>query len=154
MRLSEFVREDLVVLGVTEAEIEGLFSRFGADLAAHDVGASREEIRSGLLERELAHPTSLGRGVAVPHAMIPGVKRTTLLVARLDRPIPFTTIDDEPVQLFFVLISPPDRGAEHIKLLARICRLIKHPGMLESILAARDEASVRRAVDEVDALHV
>ncbi len=154
MRLSEYVREDLVVLGVEETEIEGLFSRFAADLAARDVGASQEQIRSGLLERELAHPTSLGSGVAIPHAMIPGVQRTTLLVARLDQPVPFTAVDDEPVRLCFVLISPPARGSDHIKLLARICRLIKHPGMLESILSAPDAASVRKAVEEVDALHV
>ena len=104
--------------------------------------------------REESHTTCLGRGVAVPHATVPGLPGPLLLVALADPPVPFGPPNSDPVDLFFVLLSPPGREGEHIKLLARICRVAQHPEDLTEIRAATDAGSLYDTLLRLDSRHV
>ncbi len=154
MRLSDFLREDLILHRLKVQDASGALEAFGALFADRGHIPSGPEAIQALKAREEAHTTCLGRGIAVPHATMEGLPKPLLLVATVDAPLPFGPPGADPVDLFFVLLSPLGREGEHIKLLARICRLAQHPEDLEEIRAAKDKGSLHEAILRLDARHV
>jgi nitrogen PTS system EIIA component len=93
--------------------------------AAELTGQHERAIFDVLLERERLGATGMGRGVAVPHGKLPGLSRVHGLFARLEKPIDFGSVDDQPVDLIFLLLAPEQSGADHLKALARVSRLLR-----------------------------
>ncbi|MFM8754800.1 MAG: PTS sugar transporter subunit IIA [Phenylobacterium sp.] len=114
-----------------------------ADKAAQNFGLDAASVLAALLEREQAGSTGLGKGVAAPHARVPGLAFSRLVVVRLDQPIPFDAIDGLPVDLFFALLSPADSGVEHLRALARISRLLRRGDLREQLRRATDADAIR-----------
>lgn len=78
-----------------------------------------------LLERERLGTTGVGGGIAIPHGKLPALERLYGVFARLDQPVDFDAIDEQPVDLFFLLLAPESAGADHLKALARVSRLLR-----------------------------
>lgn len=97
-----------------------------AQRAARISGLPERAIFDALLERERLGSTGVGQGVAIPHAKFADLDRLYGLFARLEQPIDFESIDDQPADLLFVLLAPEDAGAEHLKALARVARLLRN----------------------------
>jgi PTS system nitrogen regulatory IIA component len=116
-------------------------------------GASAADIYAALLQRERLSSTSLGRGIAIPHVKLPGVKAITCVFARLDRAIPFESHDGEPVDLLFFLLAPESAGGDHLKALARISRLVRDPATLDGLRSAKDIDGLRRVLTKPLASH-
>lgn len=155
MRLKDYLKAELVFTGLEAAGPEEVVDALADRLAAADAVADRDEVARALLNRERAHSTAMGQGFALPHATIVGMTAPILAVAVAPRGVPFgATEDDEPVRVFFTLLSPPGREGEHIKLLARICRLVRHPGFVDEVAEAADEEAVVETVRRVDEEHV
>lgn len=109
-----------------------------AEVAARLTGLEERTIYEVLLQRERLGSTGIGDGVAIPHAKLAKLDSIFGLVARLDRPIDFEALDGQPVDLMFVLLAPEEAGADHLKALARIARVVREPGMSDRIRATRD----------------
>ena len=141
MDLSDLIRQDAIVPSLKASSkkqvIQELAERAGAllDLPARD-------IFDHLLQRERLGSTGIGQGVAIPHAKIGKIGSLFGMFARLDKPIDFDAIDDEPVDLVFLLLAPESAGADHLKALARIARLMREPGMSQKLRASRDAAAI------------
>ena len=95
-----------------------------------------KRIYDALAERERLGTTGIGTGVAVPHCRLPELTRLHGIFARLERPVPFEAIDDQPVDLVFLLLAPADAGAEHLKALARVSRLLRDRPTCEKLRGA------------------
>jgi PTS system nitrogen regulatory IIA component len=111
-------------------------------------------VLTALNEREQLGSTGFGHGVAIPHAKIEGLASIYGLFARLAEPVDYKAIDSRPVDLVFVLLSPPDAGAEHLKALAAISRVTRDAATLERLRGARSRdavAAVLIGADERDA---
>jgi PTS system nitrogen regulatory IIA component len=111
--------------------------------AAPMVGRDEHAIYETLLERERLGTTGIGMGTAVPHGRLTGLARLHGLFARLEKPIDFEAIDDRPVDLIFLLLTPEGCGADHLKALARVSRLLRDRAMCEKL----------RGTDNADALY-
>jgi PTS system nitrogen regulatory IIA component len=111
--------------------------------AAPVVGRDDHTIYETLLERERLGTTGIGMGTAVPHGRLAGLSRLYGLFARLEKPIDFEAIDDRPVDLIFLLLTPEGSGADHLKALARVSRLLRDRAMCEKL----------RGTDNADALY-
>ena len=111
--------------------------------AAEMTGLQERAIFEVLLERERLGSTGVGNGIAIPHGKLPGLKRLYGLFARLETPIDFDAIDEQPVDLIFLLLAPEAAGADHLKALARISRLLRDRGICEKL----------RGADQPDALY-
>ena len=109
-----------------------------AEVAARLTGLEERTIYEVLLQRERLGSTGIGDGVAIPHAKLAKLDSIFGLVARLDKPIHFEALDGQPVDLMFVLLAPEEAGADHLKALARIARVVREPGMSDRIRATRD----------------
>lgn len=95
-----------------------------------------------LLQRERLGSTGIGHGIAIPHARVPGISKIIGVFARLDKAIEFDAVDDEPVDLVFMLMAPEGEGADHLKALARIARVLRDPANTGKIRASRDAAAI------------
>ena len=100
------------------------------------------DIFEALLQRERLGSTGIGRGIAIPHCRLASVKRIACVFARLETPIPFDAIDGDPVDLVFLLLAPENAGADHLKALARLSRLMREPRTIMQLRAAKDQASL------------
>lgn len=136
MRIRDYVTPARVQIGVQATDTEQALRAFADALAATDAGTSAASLYDALLSREQVHTTALGDGVAAPHATVEGVAEPIVLIATAAEPVPFGPADTEPVRLFFVLLSPPAMAGQHIRLLARIARLVRRPGLVEQLADA------------------
>lgn len=154
MRLSEYLREDLVLHGLKANDRAGVLHAVAEFLEENHFVGSGENVFRVLSAREESHTTALGDGVALPHAVLPGLRDRLFLVASASEPVQYGPEGGDLVDIFFVLLSPPGREGEHIKLLARICRLVRQPGFLEDMRRAPDAVELFRTVLDEDARHV
>jgi nitrogen PTS system EIIA component len=115
------------------------------DLAARAAklqGLPARDLYDALLQRERLGSTGVGRGIAIPHCRLAGVKKLLCLFARLETPVPFDSADGEPVDLVFLLLAPEDAGADHLKALARLSRLMRDNKSMMRLRAAKDQMSL------------
>ena len=101
--------------------------------AAELTGEQERAIFDVLLERERLGTTGVGDGVAIPHGKLPNLRKLVGIFARLERPIDFEAIDEQPVDLIFLLLAPGTAGADHLKALARVSRLLRDRQMREKL---------------------
>ncbi len=111
-------------------------------VAASETGLSERVIFEALMERERLGTTGVGQGIAIPHAKLAGLPSLYGFFASLVEPIDFEAIDEQPVDLVFLLLAPDTAGAEHLKALARISRLLRNKSVCEKIRAATDSAAL------------
>lgn len=91
-----------------------------------------------LMQREKLGSTGVGNGIAIPHGKLPKLGKLFGLFARLDRPIDFEALDGQQVDLIFLLLAPESAGADHLKALARVARLLRDPDIAHKLRASRD----------------
>jgi PTS system nitrogen regulatory IIA component len=110
--------------------------------AAEITGRPEREILDVLMQREKLGSTALGAGIAIPHGKLPKLDRIHGVFARLERPIDFEALDGQPVDLVFVLLAPESAGADHLKALSRIARLLRDQNLANQLRDARDAAAI------------
>ena len=110
--------------------------------AASLTGQNERAIFEVLLQREKLGTTAVGYGVAIPHGKLPKLEKLFGLFARLERPIDFEAMDGQPVDLVFLLLAPEGAGADHLKALARIARLLRDQDVAKKLRASRDAQAI------------
>jgi PTS system nitrogen regulatory IIA component len=106
--------------------------------AAELTGQNARTILETLLQREKLGSTAVGNGVAIPHGKLPKLGRLFGLFARLEKPIDFEALDGQPVDLVFLLLAPESAGADHLKALARVARLLRDPEIARKLREPSD----------------
>lgn len=137
MNLSEFIDFTSIRTKLSAGNKRQLLQMLG-QVASQKLGLEPGVVVDAILEREKLGSTGFGGGVAIPHGKVEGLDRIYGLVARLDEPVDFEAIDRMPVDLVFFLLSPPDAGADHLRALAAISRLVRQDTAMEKIRGARD----------------
>jgi PTS system nitrogen regulatory IIA component len=108
-----------------------------SEIAARNLGLDAGDILDALTEREQAGSTGVGHGVAAPHARLEGLDRMRGVFVRLEQPVEFESVDDQPVDLIFALFAPKDAGTEHLRALARVSRLLRQAELRQQLRQAR-----------------
>lgn len=150
MQLSEFLDFDAIKTAFPGGSKRSLLQQL-ANLAAQRLDLDSAGILASLSERERLGSTGFGQGVAIPHGRIDGLNRIYGLFVRLAEPVDFKALDRDPVDLVFLLLSPPEAGAEHLKALAAISRVTRNARTLEQMRGARSRdalAAVLMGTDE------
>ena len=140
--LGTLVPLDHVLLGLKATSKRQLL-RSLAQAASRVTGVDAEAILEALLQRERLGTTGLGEGIAIPHARIADLPAFTGFFARLAKPVDFEAVDGRPVDLVFLLLAPEGAGADHLKVLARVARLLRDPEIREALRACPDPAAVQ-----------
>jgi len=123
--LTELLTPDQVVMPVVARDKAGVIAELTRHLADR-WGCDHRAVLGAVQEREAGGSTGIGFGVAIPHARAAGVPELSLVCGLSPSPIPFDSIDGEPVRLFFLIVGPPSSAGLHVKLLGRIAKLVRH----------------------------
>lgn len=124
-----------------------------ATKAAEITGIDGNVIFEALLQRERLGSTGLGRGIAIPHVRLGGLRTIVSVFAKLEEPIDFDAADGEPVSLLFLLLAPEHAGADHLKALSRISRLLRDPLAIEKLKGSRDRPALYAVLTQPMASH-
>jgi PTS system nitrogen regulatory IIA component len=147
MEISDILAIDAVVPDLRATSKKQVLQELAAR-SAQLIGEPERRIFEILLERERLGTTGVGAGVAIPHGRLPGLKRLYGLFARLGEPVAFDAIDDEPVDLVFLLLAPEAAGADHLKALARVSRLLRDRGLCEKLRASESRDALYAILTE------
>lgn len=124
-----------------------------SDRAADLTGLNSVDIYNILIQRERLGSTGVGAGIAIPHGKLPNLRHSVGVFARLEEPVEFDAIDEEPVDIVMLLLAPESAGADHLKALARVSRLLREPRAVEKLRACRDRAAIYAVLTEKAASH-
>jgi PTS system nitrogen regulatory IIA component len=114
-----------------------------AEIASRPLDIKPTEIFAKLNARERLGSTGVGHGVAVPHARLRGLERVHGVFVRLETPIDFGAVDDQPVDLIFALLGPADHPAEHLRALAKVSRALRQAELRQQLRLAHSVDAVR-----------
>ena len=129
MQLSDLLDADAIVAGIKASSKKQLLRDLSEFAASHTRLDSRQ-IFEALMQREKLGSTGLGAGIAIPHGKFPELDNVHGFFARLEHPVDYEAVDGEPVDLVFLLLAPESAGADHLKALARISRLLRDPSVV------------------------
>ncbi len=121
--------------------------------AADVTGEPERAIFEVLIERERLGTTGVGNGIAIPHGKLPGLDKLYGLFARLDTPIDFDAIDEQPVDLICLLLAPESAGADHLKALARVSRLLRDRSICEKLRGSDTAEAIFALLTQSTASH-
>ncbi|MBT6177550.1 MAG: amino acid permease [Deltaproteobacteria bacterium] len=142
IELDDYVQPELVAIHKQVSNKVELFSNFAQQFSKYQPGIAVDDISTALIEREAAQNTGVCHGVGMPHATLPTLDRTYLMLQRLDNPLEYDAPDNQPVDLVFATLGPPTDRQLHLVLLAKISKLILETSILDQIRAAESEADI------------
>ena len=135
MEISDLLKPEAVISGLKASSKKQVLQEL-ARHAAQITGVPDKKIFETLLERERLGSTGIGNGIAIPHGRLGDFKRLYGVFARLDKQIDFDSIDEQPIDLIFLLLAPEGAGADHLKALARVSRLLRDTRTCEKLRGA------------------
>ena len=139
MELADILLEESVLF-CTDIKTKNSVLKRLADQASKATGLPAEELFEALNDRESLGSTGLGNGIAVPHGKIVGLKRVVAVFIKLATPVDFESVDDQPVDLVMMLLAPVGAGADHLKALARVARVLRTDSIAENLRRANEPA--------------
>jgi PTS system nitrogen regulatory IIA component len=152
MDLSDLI-EAKAILPALRANSKKQVLQLLSEKAAELTGIPEREIFDTILQRERLGSTGVGNGIAIPHGKLNGVKKITGVFARLENPVEFEALDDQPVDLVFLLLAPESAGADHLKALSRIARVLRDGSTVDKIRATADASAIHSFLSETPASH-
>jgi PTS system nitrogen regulatory IIA component len=153
VEIDEILSPDGVVLDLRTCHSKRQVLKELARHAAATVELDPQRLLEALLERERLGTTGIGHGIAIPHARMAELNRLVGLFARLDEPVDFEALDDQPSDLIFLLLAPDSADAESLKALARISRLLRDPNMQLRLRQEQDPQAVYRMLTQKPESH-
>ncbi len=139
--LSHFLAPEAVEASFAATSKKALFQQL-ATIAARQTGLSVKHIATAIGDREKAGSTGFGGGVAIPHGKVEGLERIYGLFVRTAEPLNYDAVDRMPVDLVFLMLSPPDAGAEHLKALAQVSRALRDKQIRAKLRGARSNDAI------------
>jgi PTS system fructose-specific IIA component len=127
---------DRVLVPLNARDKRGIIAELAERLVAH-AGGDLETVLRAVEERESVLSTSVGFGVAIPHARSAVVRELAIVGGVSAEPVPYDSIDGEPVRLFFLIVGPESSAGLHVKILSRIARLVRRDGVRRHLVEAR-----------------
>jgi nitrogen PTS system EIIA component len=148
LRLSELLTPDRIRVPIRAQSKEGVLR----ELVEFLVGANgvAPDVLQAVMERERQFPTGIGYGVAVPHGKTPALANLIAVAGTARSPVPYETVDGEPVRMFFLLAGPESQAGAHVKALSRISRLVRREATRAQLLAATDAQEFYRILCDAE----
>jgi nitrogen PTS system EIIA component len=141
MALAGLLHQNAIIPAMRANSKKQLLQELAAK-ASKLTGLPEREIFDVILQRERLGSTGVGNGIAIPHGKLSNLPSIVGIFARLDAPVDFEALDDQPVDLVFLLLAPEGAGADHLKALARIARLFREPGVVSKLRGSSDKSAL------------
>lgn len=122
-----------------------------SELAAKQLNLPSQVVFDAVLTRERMGSTGIGNGIAIPHGKLASIKSIAGIFARLEAPVDFEALDDQPVDLVFLLLAPEGAGADHLKALSRIARVLRDQDLVAKLRATDSATAIYAFLNEEQA---
>lgn len=142
MDLADILSEESVLICTDVTSKRDLLSRL-ATIVAEQSGQPAQDVFDALNNREALGSTGLGNGIAVPHGKLAGLKNVIAVFVKLTHPVDFEAVDDQPVDLVMMLLAPVGAGADHLKALARVARVLRTDSVVDRLRRATEPGKLR-----------
>lgn len=149
MKISEVMKLEDVLIDVSVPS-KAILLRFVAETAAGVLSIAEDHILNALQSRENLGSTGIGSGIAIPHAPVKGIVSPFVLLVRLTKPIDFEAIDEEPIDVVCLILTPLGEQNQYLKLLSQISRQLRSADVVRTIRGATDRQQVYQALTECD----
>lgn len=149
MRLSDLLTPEHIRIPLA-ATTKGGILRELVEAAVQRDGHAADEVLGAVLQREREFPTGIGYGVAVPHGRTPVLPGLVTVAGTTVTPVPYETVDGEPVRMFFLLAGPESTAGDHVKVLSRISRLVRREPVRARLLAAQTAEEFHRVLCDAE----
>ena len=153
MKIIDYLREEWVIPDLQGTDKQSILRELSEVLVKPCQAASVEELLQVLLDREKLGSTGIGEGIAIPHGRLPGLARLQGLFVRVDPAVDFDAVDEQPVDLVFLLLAPEGAGADHLKALARVSRLLRYRQICEKLRGAESADALYALLTEAQTSH-
>lgn len=150
MRLIELIDETSIELNMSASDREAVIESLVDRLASAGRIQGRDSVLQSVLERERALSTGVGQGVAVPHATVEDLPHAVVAFGRHSKGVEFGALDEQPVDLIFLLLAPSEEISLHLKLLSRVSRLCNKPEFREALRGAESPAHVTSTIEQYE----
>ena len=148
--MKDLLRRDLIIADIKAIDKVGVIREFAAHLSAAGKVRDADELVRVLMERESMGSTGIGDGVAIPHGKLHSMSDMIVAFGRSHRGVDYQSLDDKPAYLFFLLVTPDDNPGEHLKMLARISRILKNPVLREKLRTVPEGRELHQLILEED----
>ncbi len=148
--LTDLLRGDLILPDLQAVDKVGVIRELAAQVYAVGKVRDADELLRVIMEREAMGSTGIGEGVAIPHGKLHALGEVVVAFGRSLQGVDYQSLDDKPAHLFFLLVTPEDSPGEHLKMLARISRILKNPALREQLRTVPDGRELQRMILEED----
>ncbi|MBI5893846.1 MAG: PTS sugar transporter subunit IIA [Deltaproteobacteria bacterium] len=150
MRITDALNKDYILPNLKSNDKRGALEEMVNDIASKANGIDKDKLLEILVEREKLGSTGIGYGVAIPHGKIKGINHIIVSFGRSARGVDFQSLDSKPSHLFFLIIAPEDSTAGHLKVLARISRLLQDASFRKKLMEAPLRDDIYKIIAEED----
>jgi len=141
MALADLLHQDAIIPALKVNSKKQLLQELAAK-ASRITGVSERDVFDVILQRERLGSTGVGHGIAIPHGKLSSISSITGVFARLETPVDFEALDDQPVDLVFLLLAPEGAGADHLKALSRIARVLRDPELVAKLRSTDSDTAI------------
>lgn len=150
MKITDYLTPELVVAELALSSKDEALQKLAEQVAAVVPGLESDGVLAVLKEREALGSTGIGGGIAIPHGKLGGLEEVIVLFARSSQGVEFAAVDGNPVHLIFLLLAPESAAGTHLKILARISRMLKQSKFRDKLLAAADAGALYDLIKQED----
>jgi PTS system nitrogen regulatory IIA component len=150
MNIVDIMHPDDIITSLAATTKDAVLEELSAKLVERHPELDRKELLAILQERERLGSTGIGEGIAIPHGKVKRMQGLALVFGRSPDGVDFSALDGRPVHLFFLLVAPEEAVGVHLKMLARISRILKNPAVRRGLVEAPDAAAIYTIIQERD----
>ena len=154
MKITDILKKEHIIENLVSTDKESTLDELSTFLKDKGMVSNKETLQSALMEREALGSTGIGENVAIPHAKISAIDQIVTVFGRSIKGIEFDSLDKKPVHFIYLVLAPMNSSGQHLKVLARISRLLKNKSLRESIIRATEANQIYAIIADEDSKYI
>ena len=154
MKITDILKKEHIIENLVSTDKESTLDELSSFLKDKGMVSNKETLQSALMEREALGSTGIGENVAIPHAKISAIDQIVTVFGRSIKGIEFDSLDKKPVHFIYLVLAPMNSSGQHLKVLARISRLLKNKSLRESIIRATEANQIYAIIADEDSMYI
>jgi|TARA_B110000467_G_scaffold39850_1_gene36423 PTS system nitrogen regulatory IIA component len=154
MKITDILKKEHIIENLVSTDKESTLDELSSFLKDKGMVSNKETLQSALMEREALGSTGIGENVAIPHAKISAIDQIVTVFGRSIKGIEFDSLDKKPVHFIYLVLAPMNSSGQHLKVLARISRLLKNKSLRESIISATEANQIYAIIADEDSKYI
>ena len=154
MKITDILKKEHIIENLVSTDKESTLDELSSFLKDKGMVSNKETLQSALMEREALGSTGIGENVAIPHAKISAIDQIVTVFGRSIKGIEFDSLDKKPVHFIYLVLAPMNSSGQHLKVLARVSRLLKNKSLRESIISATEANQIYAIIADEDSKYI